>query len=115
MHSQAAFLSANGVSGVTAADADSLTQRIVVWHSGPDNVAGSADDRVFCDTALISGELDLNDKELQILQQAVVNNIIGVKSDFIRIKATGRINRVTRSVEAVYDRPRAKVVFWHEN
>jgi len=115
MHSQAAFLSNNGVSGVTVADAESLVQKIAIWRGGPDNVTGSADDRSFTDTALISGELDLNDKELQILQQAVVNNIIGVKSDFIRIKATGRVNRVARSVEAVYDRSRAKVVFWHEN
>ncbi len=115
MHSQAVFLSNNGVSGVTAADAESLVQKIVSWRSGPDNVTGSADDRVFRDTALISGELDLNDKELEILQQAVVNNIIGVKSDFIRIKALDRVNRVVRSVEAVYDRSKSKVVFWHEN
>jgi type II secretory pathway component PulK len=115
MRSQASFLSANGVS-VTPADADSLTQKIVFWRNGPDNIASSADDRVFTDTASIAAGLALTaGNEQQILQQAVQNNLIGVKSDFIRIIAFGRANRVTRSVEAVYDRLKAKVVFWHEN
>lgn len=113
MRSQAASLSANDV---TLANADSLTQKIVLWRNGPDNVAGSADDRVFTGIDRVSVELGLSDnKELQILQKAIDNGLIGVKSVFLRIKATGRVNRVTRSVEAVYDRVDARVVFWHEN
>jgi type II secretory pathway component PulK len=113
MRSQAASLSANDV---TLANADSLTQKIVLWRNGPDNVAGSADDRAFTGIDRVSVELDLSDnKELQILQRAIGNNLIGVRSDFIRIIASGRVNRVTRSVEAVYDRADARVVFWHEN
>jgi len=110
MRSQAASLSANDV---TLANADSLTQKIVLWRNGPDNVPGY---RVFTGINRVSVELNLSDnKELQILQQAIGNGLIGVESVFLRIKATGRVNRVTRSVEAVYDRANARVVFWHEN
>jgi hypothetical protein len=113
--SQVIFLNDNGVPDVNSGDAESLTQKLIAYRNGPDNLAGTGDDKVFSDVSNIGGTLELNEKERKVFDQAIQDNLVGVQSNFIRIESAGYVNNVVKIITALYDRSSGKISSWHEN
>lgn len=96
-----------------------LTKKITEYRNGNDGKPFTADDRPFKSAGSVKEDLDsfknLSDDEKRQIDEAVSENLIGVKARYFEVRATGKLNDKSKGtgVTAIISRE-GDVFFWHE-
>jgi general secretion pathway protein K len=96
-----------------------LVAKIIEYRNGPDTLPFTLDDRVFKDKTSIKEDLNsfraLSGGEKEILDTAISDNLIGVKSTYFEIKAEGKTagDKIGSNIDCVVSRG-GEILFWHE-
>ncbi|MCX5657342.1 MAG: type II secretion system protein GspK [Candidatus Omnitrophica bacterium] len=98
----------SSVANLSPTDALSIAGNIINWRQG-ESIYETADERVFETKEDVMGFIPEGDKE-------AFKDWLKLNSDYFRVNTEAQINRiVVKKAEAVYERSKNEILYWHED
>ncbi|MFC2140140.1 general secretion pathway protein GspK [Candidatus Auribacterota bacterium] len=102
---------------------ESLTEKIIEYRAGEDNLEGTPDDQLFTDLykmiKILDEEVGLDSKEVVSLNNLLAKkpSLLSLKSDYFRIISEGKVGKIKKNIEVVIKRDKQQypeILFWKE-